>query len=197
MAVGVLALQGGFQAHVDALTAIGEEVVLVKTLQQLSACDGLVIPGGESTTILTLMNYDADWFPMLKSFAQQHWIFGTCAGMILLAKHVEPNQPSLGLIDINVERNAYGRQIDSKIENLPYTFINGQQADEVVFIRAPQIKYGRTSSVFIIRRSNAVASSTRLGDGGKLSPKAVSIYLYIRIASSVYKRLFKSSFVRI
>jgi 5'-phosphate synthase pdxT subunit len=141
MTIGVLALQGGFQAHIDMLTRLHEASKPIRNPHELKACEGLIIPGGESSTILRLMgDQQAAWFDAIKTFAKQHWVFGTCAGMILLAKTVTPTQASLGLIDISVERNAYGRQRDSRIISLPYTFIDGHSDNiEVVFIRAPKI----------------------------------------------------------
>ncbi len=141
MAIGVLALQGGFQAHVDMLTRLNEPAKLIRNPNELAVCEGFIIPGGESSTMLKLMgNQQKNWFDAIKTFTKQHWAFGTCAGMILLAKTVSPQQASLGLIDIVVERNAYGRQRDSRIITLPYTFSDAHnEAVEVVFIRAPKI----------------------------------------------------------
>jgi 5'-phosphate synthase pdxT subunit len=131
--VGVLALQGDFEAHAKALAAAGAEPVEVRTAEQLASVDGLVIPGGESTTMLKLLNY-MDLKQPLIEFAKQKPVFGTCAGAILLAKEVlRPAQESLSVMDLTVERNAYGRQIDSRIAQL-----NGDL--EAVFIRAPIIR---------------------------------------------------------
>lgn len=141
MTIGVLALQGGFQAHADALLALGEEVRLVRTPAELKGCEGLVLPGGESSTMLILMAAEPGWFDTIKLFAKNHWIMGTCAGMILLADQVEPQQPSLQLLPITVQRNAYGRQRDSRIIKLPYKTLAGEVVEaEVIFIRAPKIK---------------------------------------------------------
>ncbi|HYP14144.1 MAG TPA: pyridoxal 5'-phosphate synthase glutaminase subunit PdxT [Bryobacteraceae bacterium] len=137
--VGVLALQGDFEAHERALVRSGARVVQVRTAQQLAEVDGLVIPGGESTTMLKLLNETGLKEP-LRDFANQKPVFGTCAGAILLAKEVaNPVQESLGLMDIAVERNAYGRQLDSRIVRLsPEGFGDGDL--EAVFIRAPIIR---------------------------------------------------------
>lgn len=135
--VGVLALQGDFEAHCKALRNLGAEASEVRTLSELEAVDGLVIPGGESTTMLKLLDLE-NMFEPLKRFGASKPIFGTCAGAILLARHVtNPQQPSLGLMDIEVQRNAYGRQIDSRIVH-----IAGEGFDdlEAVFIRAPIIR---------------------------------------------------------
>src|ERR1700744_6532676 len=114
MRIGVLALQGDFDAHRLRLEELGAEVVLVKKPEQLDAIDGLVIPGGESGTFLKLLGEAG--FEKLKQFVHAKPTFGTCAGAILLAAQVEnPPQASLGALDITVRRNAYGRQIDSSI----------------------------------------------------------------------------------
>ena len=134
--VGVLALQGDFEAHAKALAEAGAEVVEVRTAAQLAAVDGLVIPGGESTTMLKLLRIE-NLFEELQNFGSTKPIFGTCAGAILLARDVTgPSQESLGLMDIGVERNAYGRQLDSRVATIG---IDGSDM-EAVFIRAPIIR---------------------------------------------------------
>jgi pyridoxal 5'-phosphate synthase pdxT subunit len=143
MKIGVLALQGDFAMHVRALARCGAgvEVVEVRKPEQLEGLDGLVMPGGESTTLLKLM--DAWGFvPALEKFhAGGKPIFGTCAGLILLAREVTgPAQFSLGLIDVGVERNAYGRQRES-FEAAGTAELDGRPAPvEMVFIRAPRIR---------------------------------------------------------
>jgi 5'-phosphate synthase pdxT subunit len=134
MKIGVLALQGDFDAHRLRLEELGAEVVLVKNPQQLDEIDGLVIPGGESSTFLKLLGESG--FQKLKDFVRTKPSFGTCAGAILLAKEVEnPAQSGLGAIDISIRRNAYGRQIDSSIRE---GLFRGSPI-EMVFIRAPKI----------------------------------------------------------
>src|SRR5580700_12269959 len=116
--VGILALQGDFEAHAKAIERAGGEPVLVRTAKELKNVDGLVIPGGESTTMLKLLGF-MDLEEPLREFARQKPIFGTCAGAILLAKEVQnPSQESFGVMDLTVERNAYGRQIDSRVANI-------------------------------------------------------------------------------
>ncbi len=135
--IGVLALQGAYAAHARALTEAGAEPRLVKRPAELAGLDGLVIPGGESTTFLKHLERDG-FFEALKDFVREKPTFGTCAGAILLAIGVEnPHQESLKAMDITVERNAYGRQIDSKILSAP-TMLEGGDL-EMVFIRAPRI----------------------------------------------------------
>jgi pyridoxal 5'-phosphate synthase pdxT subunit len=135
MKIGVLALQGDFDAHRRRLEELGAEVVLVKKPEQFNEIDGLIIPGGESGTFLKLLGEDG--FAKLKEFVRVKPTFGTCAGCILLATEVEnPKQAGLGALDITVRRNAYGRQIDSSIRE-------GRFLDdpiEMVFIRAPKIE---------------------------------------------------------
>jgi len=133
--VGVLALQGDFEAHRKRLEELGAKVVLVKKPEQLDSIDGLVIPGGESSTFLKLLGEAG--FEKLKDFVRLKPTFGTCAGAILLAKEVEnPTQLGLGAIDIGIRRNAYGRQIDSSIRE----GLLGDAPIEMVFIRAPKIE---------------------------------------------------------
>jgi pyridoxal 5'-phosphate synthase pdxT subunit len=143
MTIGVLALQGDFDAHRRRLEELGAEVVLVKKPEQLDAIDGLVIPGGESGTFLKLLGEEG--FEKLKQFVRLKPTFGTCAGAILLANEVEnPKQAGLGAIDIRIRRNAYGRQIDSSIREgqLLQSSLNDKpgSALEMVFIRAPKIE---------------------------------------------------------
>jgi len=135
MKIGVLALQGDFDAHRRRLEELGADVVLVKKPEQLDHIAGLVIPGGESSTFLKLLGEEG--FAKLKEFVRVKPTFGTCAGAILLANEVEnPKQAGLGALDITIRRNAYGRQVDSSIRE-------GQFLDdliEMVFIRAPKIE---------------------------------------------------------
>jgi len=135
MKIGVLALQGDFDAHRKRLEELGAEVVLVKKPEQLDEIDGLVIPGGESGTFLKLLGESG--FEKLKQFVRVKPTFGTCAGAILLASEVEnPKQSGLGVLDIRIRRNAYGRQIDSSIREGRL----GNEPLEMVFIRAPKIE---------------------------------------------------------
>lgn len=134
--IGVLALQGDFEAHSKALRKAGVQAVEVRTAADLQAIDGLIIPGGESTTMLKLLRVE-NLFNRLREFGQLKPIFGTCAGAILLASEVtHPHQESLGLMDLTVERNGYGRQIDSRVAEIE---VDGNKT-EAVFIRAPIIR---------------------------------------------------------
>ncbi|MFZ0279888.1 MAG: pyridoxal 5'-phosphate synthase glutaminase subunit PdxT [Candidatus Sulfotelmatobacter sp.] len=140
MTIGVLALQGDFDAHRRRLEELGAKVVLVRKPEQLDEIDGLVIPGGESGTFLKLLGNEG--FEKLKEFVHAKPTFGTCAGAILLATEVEnPKQAGLGAIDIRIRRNAYGRQLDSSIREGRYLPEKPEASPlEMVFIRAPKIE---------------------------------------------------------
>ena len=138
MTVGVLALQGDFAAHAKMLAGLGAEAREVRRPGELAGLTGLVIPGGESTTLLRLLGFDPAWWPELEAFHRDGGVFlGTCAGLILLAREVRsPVQRCLGFLDVAVERNGYGRQIDSF--ETAGTWDDGRRL-EMIFIRAPRI----------------------------------------------------------
>jgi len=134
--IGVLAIQGDYAAHAEALVEAGAEPVEVRNAAELDSLDGLILPGGESTTILKFLERQG-LFESLKEFAGKRPVFGTCAGAILLAREVRhPKQRSLEALDAVVERNAYGRQIDSTILTEATSLPGGPL--EMVFIRAPR-----------------------------------------------------------
>jgi 5'-phosphate synthase pdxT subunit len=136
MAVGVLALQGDFAAHEAVLRRLGEPVREVRSWRDLPGLRALVLPGGESTTLLRLMDA-GPWFDALRAFHDGGGaLLGTCAGAILLAREVDPSQPSLGLLDVSVSRNAYGRQVDSFEARLDAPVFGDPLLG--VFIRAPR-----------------------------------------------------------
>ena len=169
MKIGVLALQGDFDAHRLRLQQLGAEVVLVKKPEELDAIDGLVIPGGESGTFLKLLG-DAG-FEKLKQFVQAKPTFGTCAGAILLATEIEnPQQKGLGALNIRIRRNAYGRQIDSSIREGRLVSASGDSPLEMVFIRAPKIVHvgegveilateGNDKAPVAVRQGSAMAAT--------------------------------------
>jgi pyridoxal 5'-phosphate synthase pdxT subunit len=177
MTIGVLALQGDFDAHRRRLEELGAEVVLVKKPEQFDQIDGLVIPGGESGTFLKLLGDRG--FEKLKQFVRVKPTFGTCAGAILLATEVEnPAQAGLGALDIRVRRNAYGRQIDSSIREGKFVARSrsGDPHDgalresplEMVFIRAPRIVHvgegveilaTEGSDPVVVRQGSAMAAT--------------------------------------
>ena len=148
--IGVLAIQGDYAAHAEALTDSGAEPVEIRNPEELDSLDGLVLPGGESTTVLKFLER-RNFFDVLKEYAATRPVFGTCAGAILLAREVQhPPQRSLGALDAVVERNAYGRQIDSTILTEPSS-LPGDPL-EMVFIRAPRIAKTGPSVEILARR---------------------------------------------
>jgi len=170
MAVGVLALQGDFEAHKKALEDAGAEVRLVRDAEGVRACDGLVIPGGESTTLWKLME-GTGIEDAIRELARSRPVFGTCAGAILLARDVtNPERKGMGLLDATVERNAYGRQLDSSVVKLDDldTRVLGAEPLEAVFIRAPRFRAvgpgvevlaRRDGSPVLVRQGNVVAAT--------------------------------------
>ncbi len=164
--IGILALQGAYDAHVKTLSRLPVETVLVRRPGQLAGLDGLIIPGGESTTILRLLERDG-FFAALESFVRTTPTFGTCAGSILLATRVtNPAQHSLAAIDMTVERNSYGRQPASTILIAPTTLPGGPL--EMVFIRAPRITdtgaaveilASRDGSPILVRQGHLLAAT--------------------------------------
>lgn len=157
--IGVLALQGDFAAHERAFRAEGAETLQVRTADQLAQVDALAMPGGESTAMLRLLHAGLLFEP-LRDFCRRKPVFATCAGVILLAQQVEnPQQESLGILDLTVERNAYGRQVDSAIVRLepePVAAAEalGSEVDgrvEAVFIRAPIIRRVGPAGTVLLR----------------------------------------------
>jgi 5'-phosphate synthase pdxT subunit len=151
MKVGVLAVQGDFDAHRKRLEELGAEVVLVRKPEQLDEIQGLVIPGGESGAFLKILGDKG--LEKLKQFVRSRPTFGTCAGAILLAKEItNPPQPGLGALDIRIRRNAYGRQIDSSIRTGETALPGGPM--EMVFIRAPRIESVGPTVEVVAREGN-------------------------------------------
>jgi 5'-phosphate synthase pdxT subunit len=137
MKIGVLAIQGDYEAHKRRLEQLGAEVLLVRKPEQLDLIDAIVIPGGESSTFLNFLA-ERNFLEKLREFVNSKPTFGTCAGAILLARDVEnPPQPSLNALDIRIRRNAYGRQNESSIRQVATKL--GDKPLEMVFIRAPKI----------------------------------------------------------
>jgi len=154
MAIGILALQGDYEAHRKALEGAGAEARLVRDAEAVRASDGLVIPGGESSTFWKLME-GTGVEDAIRDVAKERPIFGTCAGAILLARDVtNPERKGLGLLDATVERNAYGRQLDSSVLSL--TDVDaaalGERPLEAVFIRAPRFTRVGPSVEVLARR---------------------------------------------
>ena len=159
--IGVLAIQGDYAAHAKALTEAGALPVEVRKPEELAGLDGLILPGGESTTMLKFLE-KRHFFAALKDFCATNPVFGTCAGAILLAREVRnPAQRSLGVLDAVVERNAYGRQIDSIILHTETALPGGPL--EMVFIRAPRI-VETGAGVEVLARREGLPTLVRQGN---------------------------------
>jgi 5'-phosphate synthase pdxT subunit len=166
--VGVLALQGGFQAHVDALEELGAGTLEVRTAADLDGVDALVLPGGESAMLHLMVRERLDR-EITTRVGSGMPVLATCAGVILLATRVEPAQPSLRLLDVVVERNAYGRQVHSSVAAIGVNGALGEPAAmEAVFIRAPRIRdlgagvkvLGRLGEDPVLIASEAIIAAT-------------------------------------
>lgn len=164
MRIGVLALQGAFAEHQAVLESLGVQVVQVRLPAQLDGLNGLIIPGGESTTIGKLATEFGLMEP-LRVFGREHAIWGTCAGAIFLSADAKRSQPLLGLMDITVERNAFGRQVDSFEVDLDISALHAAGTPNgipfhAVFIRAPLIEsvYGRAQPLVTLADGRIVAA---------------------------------------
>jgi 5'-phosphate synthase pdxT subunit len=138
--IGVLGIQGDIQEHLAVIKKLGHEALWIRDSDALKAVDALVMPGGESTTMTKLLKRFAIWEPLRKSINSGMPVFATCAGMILLSRGIEnyPAQDTLGVLDVTIERNGYGRQVDSFEADL-YVSYFGDGPFRAVFIRAPKI----------------------------------------------------------
>jgi 5'-phosphate synthase pdxT subunit len=163
MKIGVLALQGDFAEHIVMLKRLGAQGVEVRLPKQLDGLDGLIIPGGESTTIGKLAD-DFGLMEPLREFGQSYAIWGTCAGAIFLSRDVSRHQPLLGLMDIKVARNAFGRQVDSFEADLEIAELKQATGTihpyHAVFIRAPIIEsvHGKARALSILEDGRIVAA---------------------------------------
>ena len=138
--IGILALQGDFARHQMMLRLLNVETVLVKRIEDLSSCAGLIIPGGESTTLTKLIDA-CNLYEPIREFGKNYPLMGTCAGAIMVSSVVDdPRVKPLGLIDISICRNAYGRQIDSFTTHVDMTFLHESARFTTLFIRAPKIR---------------------------------------------------------
>lgn len=167
--IGVLTLQGGFGKHIQVLEKLGINAVKIREAGELDSIDGLIMPGGESTTIIRLLKNFGIFDKLKKKIADGLPVFGTCAGMILLSEGIDshPEQETLGLMDYRVSRNDYGRQIDSFDALLNISEL-GADPVPAVFIRAPRItEYGPSVKILseyngspvLVRNGNKLASS--------------------------------------
>ena len=135
----MLGIQGDFALHVQSLKRIGVDSLIVRYPEELKSCDGFILPGGESTTFMKLLN-KTGLFEAIQEFGKSRPLMGTCAGLISLATRVSNDHiETLGLIDVEVERNSYGRQVDSFIDNIQMPILKEKPQFEGVFIRAPKI----------------------------------------------------------
>lgn len=160
MKIGVLALQGDFREHRISLEKLGADVTEVRLPGHLEGLQGLIIPGGESTAIGKLL-VAFDLMEPLRAFGQTRAIWGTCAGAILLAKEVGRDQPLIGLMDMEVQRNAFGRQIDSFEMDIPVPFLKpAEQPYHLTFIRGPIITrvWGRAKEVLRLPDGRVIAA---------------------------------------
>lgn len=164
MKIGILALQGSFQEHQNYFNKLNVETILIKHPEQLDEVDGLVLPGGESTTMRRLIDR-YNFMDKLKSFCSTKPVFGTCAGMILLATEVIDNPTHIGVLNVTVKRNAFGRQVDSFEEIVP---IKGIGEVEGVYIRAPyivsvgpevEVLGTHQDAIVAVRQNNILATS--------------------------------------
>ncbi len=166
MRIGVLALQGAFIEHIKILRRLGVDAVEVRLPKDLEGLDGLIIPGGESTTIGKLaVMYNL--MEPLRDFASHNPVWGTCAGMIFMAKDIGMDQPLLGVMDIEVERNAFGRQVDSfEVElNVPALQEYGDSTPfPAVFIRAPRLVAAQGDTKIIATLADGTAVAAQEGD---------------------------------
>lgn len=160
--IGVLAMQGAFAKHCQMLDKLHIHTIEVRTPEHLQLCDALIIPGGESTTILKQIKR-SQLFEVIQNFSKP--IYGTCAGMILLAKAVENDEmPTLGLIDIAVERNAYGRQVESFFTTLAPLWEKSPLSIDAFFIRAPKIRKILSHRVSVLAKYHDQPVFVKQGD---------------------------------
>ncbi|MEM8858400.1 MAG: pyridoxal 5'-phosphate synthase glutaminase subunit PdxT [Chloroflexota bacterium] len=162
MKIGVLALQGAFIEHIHMLKKLGVEAIEVRLPADLDDIDGLIIPGGESTTIGKLAVIYNLMDP-LREFAAKKAVWGTCAGMIFMAKEIGMDQPLLGVMDIVVERNAFGRQVDSFETNLEIAGLSGTDPFPAVFIRAPKLVETKGEAQVISALDDGTAVAAKQG----------------------------------
>ena len=157
--IGVLALQGNFSSHVKVLTLLGHSSILVKSPKDLDDIDGLVIPGGESTTMTKLITRDKKFLKSIQSFSKNKPILGTCAGLILMSKNsFDSKIINLGIVDIESTRNAYGRQVHSFDAELNLRYDSNDTSFKASFIRAPKIsKVGKDVKIICTHNDLPVA----------------------------------------
>ncbi len=184
MQIGLLALQGDYDKHRQILDHLEMQSVFIRYPQQLDDVSGLIIPGGESTTISRLIDVTGFREPLVK-FAQRFPILGTCAGLVMLGrlKQVDTNVNTLEIVDITITRNAYGRQLDSFVDNLMVRFNGEEQKIAATFIRAPQINSVKSNvEVLAIHDNMPVAVHQGRHIGVTFHPELNDISLFHQIA---------------
>ncbi|MEE8340857.1 MAG: pyridoxal 5'-phosphate synthase glutaminase subunit PdxT [Candidatus Neomarinimicrobiota bacterium] len=176
MKIGVLALQGNYDMHCQVLDKIGIKPIMIKYPRQLDAVEGLVIPGGESTTISNLINR-MDFFEPLKLFANDYPVLGTCAGLIVMSKKVVDTElEPLGLLDVQIERNGYGRQIYSDTINVEFELNNIDYNIRGSFIRAPKVvSYGDSLKILAMRDQTPIIMKNNKHMGISFHPELDNI----------------------
>lgn len=195
MIIGVLALQGDFREHRSALTKLGLKSHEVRSAEDLAGLDGLIIPGGESTTMGKLM-VDYNMMEPLREFASSHAVWGTCAGAIMLSKNSGRPQPLLGLIDCDTSRNAFGRQVDSFEIEIPVPFLQPSKPDyHLTFIRGPIISkvYGDARALLKLPDGKIVAVQEGHLLGTSFHPELTDDLRFHRYFVEMVKRTRASS----
>tara|TARA_Y100000813_G_C24035130_1_gene291760 strand:- start:18 stop:629 length:612 start_codon:yes stop_codon:yes gene_type:complete len=180
--IGVLELQGGFALHHNILSQLGIGSIAVKSEQDLSLVDGLIIPGGESTTISLLVDSLGLRNSIIR-FSKEYPIMGTCAGLIMMASKVSDAKVNpLGLLDISIDRNAYGKQIRSKIEKVNFNTNNDSFSLDIAFIRAPKItKLGKNITVMGRFKADPIAVLSDKYLGLSFHPELTNIKIFHQI----------------
>ena len=164
--IAVLAMQGDFAEHIHALKKLGADAIEARTPADIDSADGIIIPGGESTTMTKLMKEYGIWDSLKQAHAKGKAIWGTCAGMIIASKAIvgqDRPQESLGLIDVDAQRNAYGRQLDSFEENVQSSAIKGGPF-HAVFIRAPILKRVGSKVEVVAKTADGAPIAVREGN---------------------------------
>ena len=181
--IGILALQGNFQKHKLLLDQLGIESIYVRYVSDLDDVSGLIIPGGESTTMTKLLDRSGLFEPII-SFAEKNPVLGTCAGLIMMANNARDDRVNtFNLLNIDVERNASGKQINSSIETLEVNYNNFQKNINVTFIRSPKIiRYGNDVSILAYHKDNPCAVKSGKHIGLSFHPELNGVSIFHEIA---------------
>ena len=181
--IGILALQGNFHRHKLLLDQLGIKSIYVRYASDLDDVNGLIIPGGESTTMTKLLDYSGLFKPII-SFAEKNPVLGTCAGLIMMANNVKDDRVNtFNLLNIDVERNALGKQINSSIETLEVNYNNFQKNINVTFIRSPKIiRYGNEVSILAYHKDIPCAVKSGKHIGLSFHPELNGVSIFHEIA---------------